>query len=325
MYLSRFIINSLLTLLLASSFIACNNEQTTESLPEEEEWVIRDSVVCYSLRGEPLKYVDERKSDFERKDSLLQIARDNYANDPGALDNIIWYGRRLAYLTEYREAMSVYTRGLHIHPKSPHIYRHRGHRYISLRRFEEAENDLHLAAELARGLPVETEPDGIPNKLNKPLSSLQFNIWYHLALAEYLQGNYEDAARAYDSCYVYSTNPDLLIATTYWAYLTHVRLNDSVYAQSLLAPINAKMEIVENEGYRDLLLLYKGAIEVSELESQSTGDALYDSTRGYGIANYYLMEGDREKAQSIMENIVKGPMWPAFGHIAAEADLAHGL
>ena len=34
---------------------------------------------------------------------------------------------------------------------------------------------------------LETEPDGIPNKLNMPLSSTQFNVWYDLALAHYLK------------------------------------------------------------------------------------------------------------------------------------------
>ena len=303
---------------------ACQSPDS-EEVADPDELVIRDSVVCHSLMGKPLKYVPETVRSYRHKDSLLQIARANYEADSRNLENIVWYGRRLAYLTEYPMAMTMYTRGLHLHPKSPEIYRHRGHRYISMRRFDEAVNDLTLAAELARGRDIEIEPDGIPNKLNKPLSSLQFNIWYHLGLAYYLQGKYDDAARAYETCLSYSTNDDLLTATTDWYYWTAIRMGDTLKAQALLEPIGRNMEIIENDAYHKRLLMYKGMIQpedVMPLDSLGVTDAHIYVTQGYGVANYLKLTGRPEAGRAILERILETDSWPSFGYIAAEADKA---
>ncbi len=313
-------------LVILGILISCSpdDQAVTE---EQTEYVIRDSVVCYSLFAKPLKYPRETKQSFARKDSQLQIAYENYKADSRSLDNIIWYGRRLGYLSEYPKAMSVYTRGLHLHPESPEIYRHRGHRYISMRRFDEAANDLREAARHAAGREIEIEPDGIPNKLNQPLSSLQFNIWYHLGLAEYLQGNYHDAAVAYDSCMVYSTNNDLLCATTEWYYWTAIRSGDTANAEAMLEPITRRMEIVENDGYHDLLLLYKGLRSPEDLiplDTSAVTDEHAFATKGYGVAQYLKFNGRNEEAKAILRRILDGPAWASFGYIAAEADISRG-
>jgi hypothetical protein len=45
------------------------------------------------------------------------------------------------------------------------------------------------------------------------------------------------------------------------------------------------------------------------------------ATQGYGVGNWYYVNGDRAKAKEIFEKVVSGPQWSAFGYIAAEADL----
>ena len=77
-------------------------------------------------------------------------------------------------------------------------YRHRGHRYISQRKFDAAIADFNKAAELMQGAPIEMEPDGQPNKINKPLSTTQFNVWYHLGLAHYLKEEFDEAIKNND-------------------------------------------------------------------------------------------------------------------------------
>ena len=46
------------------------------------------------------------------------------------------------------------------------------------------------------------------------------------------------------------------------------------------------------------------------------------TAQGYGVANWYLAEGDPERGREILERIVEGTSWAAFGFLAAEADLA---
>lgn len=310
--------------------LACGQDpQMTEAEDrvEEETIVWSDTVIAYSLLGEPLKPVPERISAFHEKDSLLTVAEQAYREDPLQLDNVIWYGRRLSYLTRYREAMTVYTTGLHLFPQSPEIYRHRGHRYLSIRRFEEAVNDLRLAAELARGRPVQTEPDGLPNAQNIPLSTLQFNIWYHMALAYYLHGKYTDAAVAYDSCMVYATNDDLLCATTFWYYLTLRRMGDHDGAGDLLRSIRKKMDIIENMAYHQNLLVFKGVQPVDVLLEKFPEQVAMDIdvvTKANAAGQYFLLNGDKVRAHEIFQQILGSEVWPAFGYIAAEAEIARG-
>jgi len=254
---------------------------------------------------------------------LLAIARANFNADSNNLQNIIWLGRRTAYLSRYREALDIFSRGLQKFPDSPELYRHRGHRLLTVRNFEGAVRDLEKAAQLAKNRPLEIEPDGIPNKLNRPLSSLQFNIYYHLGLAHYLQGNFEKALACYDTCMLWSVNPDLLTATADWTYMTLRRLGQTERAQKLLDTIPPDLEVIENDAYLQRLLLYKGLINPKSLLDLDNTDELIRLnvvTQGYGVGNWYLYNGDTSQARTIFSKILETEQWAAFGYIAAEAD-----
>jgi len=279
--------------------------------------------VAYSLNGKPLFPPQESEASRHVKDSLLHIAEINYKLDSNGLDNIIWYGRRLAYLSQYPKALAIYTRGLKRFPNSPELLRHRGHRNITVRKFNEAIEDLTKAADFIRNRPVQVEPDGIPNRINMPLSSLQFNIWYHLGLACYLKGEYEKAAVAYDSCMRYSTNPDLLCATTDWYYMTLMRAGKTKKASDLLEVITPGLEVIENDGYLQRLLMYKGLVSPDALirfDQITEENELTVVTQGYGVAFFLETQGDAEKADVIRDRILNTSYWSAFGYIAAEAD-----
>ena len=51
------------------------------------------------------------------------------------------------------------------------MYRHRGHRYISIRQFDRAIVDFEAAAGLIEGQENRIEPDGLPNTQNIPLTT----------------------------------------------------------------------------------------------------------------------------------------------------------
>jgi tetratricopeptide (TPR) repeat protein len=205
------------------------------------------------------------------------------------------------------------------------LYRHRGHRYLSQRKFDAAIADFKKAADLMKGASIEIEPDGQPNKLNKPLSSTQFNVWYHLGLAHYLKGEFDLAEQAYLECMKVSDNDDLITATVDWLYMTYRREGKTEEASELLEKITDTMTIIENDSYFKRLNLYKGKLPVdSVLSVSSTNDdiELALATQGYGVGNWYLYQGDTSNAVAIFERVVGGKHFSAFGFIAAEADLA---
>ena len=313
---------------------ACST--STEEYKEEQPVALEDSVAAYekrveaiSLLGDTLYTMDIPRERKLKYDSALQVARQNYQQNPDNLDNIIWLGRRLAYLGRYQEAIDVYTRGLEIHPDSPELLRHRGHRYISTRQFDEAIEDLERSAVLIQSQPLQEEPNGIPIPLpedNRP-TTLQFNIFYHLGLSYYLKGDYGKAAQAYEQCLAFSETDDEIAATADWLYMSYRRLGEDEVAEETLGMIKEEMDIRENEGYFERLLMYKGMVEPNQLlqvdESVPMADRdLTMATEGYGVGNFYIVNGKKADGVKIMEDIVEGRHWAAFGYIAAEADLA---
>ncbi len=274
-----------------------------------------------SLLGRPLSRPALPEDTRRRYEEALAEARQRSYADPADAEPLIWFGRRTASLSRYRDAIEIYTRGIQRLPRDARFYRHRGHRYITVRDLDLAIADLERAASLTAGDPDEIEPDGLPNARNTPTSTLHSNIWYHLGLAHYLKGDFERALRAYRSCMEVSRNPDMLVATSHWLYMTLRRLGRDADAAKVLEPIRADLDVIENGAYHRLLLMYKGELPVDSLLSTSSGAALDDVTTAYGVGNWYLYNGDTARALGIFERIVATGSWAAFGAIAAEAEL----
>lgn len=228
---------------------------------------------AFSLLGEPL-YSPELPGEVrEARERELAAARAALAAAPGDAEALIWIGRRLGYLGRYREAVAVFSEGIARHPDDARFLRHRGHRFLTLRRLELAEADLARAAELVRGRPDEVEPDGQPNERGIPTSTLQSNVWYHLGLARYLRGDFEGALAAYRECLAVSGNPDMLVATSHWLYMALRRLGREAEAAEVLAAIDADLDIIENQAYHRLLLMVRGELSSEELLAETGGDA----------------------------------------------------
>lgn len=295
----------------------CAAQRAGSSSPSSQE-----KPEATSLLGEPLfapALPTERRAEFEAR---LGAARAEWEKEPGDVDAIIWLGRRTAYLGRFREAIEIFSTGIRQHPRDPRLFRHRGHRYITVRRFDLAEKDLERAAALVEGVADEIEPDGIPNARNTPTSTLQSNVWYHLGLARYLRGDFVRALDAYRRGIALSKNDDTLVAMSHWLYMTLRRLGREEEAASVLAPIGDVMDVVENGDYHRLLRMYQGKLTPAQLvEESGSAGSVADATVGYGIGNWHLSNGRRDDALRTLRGILAGGQWPAFGYIAAEADM----
>lgn len=299
----------------------CFEPAGAASKPARYEEANAPEPLARSLLGEPLFAAELDAATRTERTAQLAEAQARLHDDPGSVDALIQVGRRLAYLGRYREAIETYSRGLAAHPDEPRLYRHRGHRLLTLRQLDAAMRDFERAADLIEGQPDEVEPDGQPNARNLPTSTLHFNVHYHGGLVHYLAGRFEEALVWYGRCLAVSRNPDALCATSHWAYMTLRRLGRDAEAAALLAPISADLDVIENHGYHQLLLMYRDERTLAQL-IDGEGDAVASSTVAYGVANWHLYNGEPERAREMFERIVRGPAWAAFGHLAAEAELA---
>ncbi len=264
-----------------------------------------------------IKQLDQ-KADSVRI-SNYNTAKSNYISNP-TTDNLIWYGRRTAYLGDYKKAIDIYTKGIKTFPEDARFYRHRGHRYISIRELDKAIIDFTKAVTLIKNSDDVIEPDGIPNRLNIPLSTLHSNIWYHLGLAYYLLDDLENALSSFKECLLVSKNDDMIVATSHWLYMILRQMNKNDDAKNILMPIHESMNIIENMAYYMLLLFYKEMIT----EDQLTGNDSLGASEAirYGLGNWYAYNDNAEYAKVIFEQLIEQGNWAGFGYIAAEAYLS---
>lgn len=310
----------LLSLLLVTATVAACSSPAPAPVPATETPApaqVRPEATSLSgtalVPPDPIPNREKLEADLREAESVA---------DPNTADAIIWLGRRQAYLWRYQDAIATFTRGIERYPDDARMYRHRAHRYITTRQFAKAQADFEKAVTLIAGKPDEVEPDGAPNAAGIPRSTLQFNIWYHLGLAHFLQGNYEPAYNAYVECMKVSNNDDSVVATADWMWMTLMRLDRKAEAAKVLDRITPKMDILENGSYHRRLLMYKGLEKPEALLDTANADATTIATQGYGVGNYYFVMGDTPKAREIFQRVVSGGGWNAFGYIAAEADLA---
>jgi tetratricopeptide (TPR) repeat protein len=280
----------------------------------------REQPEARSPSGQPLFAPPITEEARTRMTAELDDARKAWAESQGDVDSTIWLGRRTAYLGRYRDAIRIYTEGLERYPDDPRLLRHRGHRYITVREFDLAIADLERAARLIERRPPEVEPDGQPNARNIPTSTLQSNVWYHLALARYLTGDFARAAAAWQQARDAVDNPDNLVAASNWLYLASRRAGrPAAELAAILAPIRADLDVIENTSYHALLLMYKGERSPEDVLN-GAGSGSGGSAVRYGVGAWHFVNGRNEEARRIWDEILKGTDWPSFGFIAAERE-----
>lgn len=309
----------LLVVLLACK--GCTGDQSPEEEATGPDRALPEEFQTVSLLGDSLYVQPIEKEGEGQYEQQLQRARREYEEKPGNANAIIKYGRQLAYAGLFRQAIEIYSEGIEEHPEDARLYRHRGHRHITLRNFDEAIDDLEQAVFYIRGTEDVAESNIHPNEQDIPRGTLHFNSWYHLGLAYYLDGDLRNAERAYRECLQESRDDDLLVATSYWLYLTLMQQGKETEAYEILEPITDGLEVIENEHYYRLLLMFKEEIN-PEIVIKRSDNTFNEATMGYGIAWWYRFKDMEQEAIQQFEQVLEGRDWHTFGYIAAEVELA---
>lgn len=266
-------------------------------------------------------------------------------------DRYVLAGYVNAYVKKYQAATDLYSEGISLHPEDASLYRHRGHRYITLREFDKALADFQRAAELVEGKPDEIEfyqPENLQDIINLILnrqdrvthqhqpvneetvaatshlykSTLKSSIFYHWALSLYLQGEFAEALPIYQAALDVAVDNDMRVATSDWYYMALRRLGRVDEAQAVLDNLDSSAQKVVEPSYMRRVRLYKGELQPEDLLDPTNADQRSLATQGYGVGNWYLYSGDTAKARDVFERIIAAGSEDAFGYIAAEVELA---
>ena len=228
-----------------------------------------------------------------RAESLL-------AAEPKNIDRVIQLGLAHAAIRQYREAIRIFTGGIAQAPNNALLYRWRGHRYISVRELDSALTDLSRGARL---------------------DSTNYDIWYHLGVARFLRADFGAAANAFTRAQRLAPNDNEIAGATDWLWMSLARGARPAAAAAALAPAHDTLKITSATAYAQRLKLYKGQIGPEQvLTPADTGDVAV-ATLSYGVGNWFLVKRDTAAARTWFERAIRSGGWPAFGFIAAEAEL----
>lgn len=220
------------------------------------------------------------------------------AADSANIDLLIQLGVAQSGFRQFREAIQTFSRGIAIAPQNAMLYRWRGHRYLSVRELDRAEADFR------RGLA---------------LDSTNYGIWYHLGVLRFVRGDFAGAATAFARAQPRAPDAGELAGATDWLWMSLARAGRRTEADAMLR--TRPDSLPTTNAYRQRLKLYRGEIGPdSVLTAADTGDVAV-ATLSYGVGNWYLVRGDTAQARRWFERAVASGGWPAFGFIAAEAEL----
>lgn len=257
----------------------------------------------YSLLGKPLYAAAavpaERRAELEAARDETRAELEAAPDDVAAIHA---HAKSLAALHEFRAAVALLSDAIERLPESDRamLYCDRGHYRVNLREFELAEADLLQAT-----------------------SEDEFEVWYHLALARWFSGKFEEALETFRRCYAITEGDSHRAAITDWLYMCLNRLGRSEEAAPLLEDIHPDMEMTGNNHlYLKQLLFYKGEFSEQEMEVLCAQGGLA-LTNNFTMGCWYLARGDESRAKQLFQRVVdEGTVWGAFGQIGAEAELA---
>lgn len=230
-------------------------------------------------------------------------------------DADLWMERGLALGRQnlFREETEALSRAIALKPFQGIYYRHRGHRFLSCYRFDDACADFTIASRL------------IPEN---------WDVWYHLGLSHYLLGDYEMAEAAYRRCFEVSDRVLDRVPDVDWYWLTLKRLGKDEEASRILEAVDADADAEEAKSdfftntYFQRVLLYKGRLAPDTFlpaVGSLGGDfeMVQILTMAYGLSCFYEHQGDMARSNELQEYILRegGEMWyQTFAYLAAMAD-----
>lgn len=217
----------------------------------------------------------------------------------------LWFERAklLAASGSMREAVDALSRAIAVDPFCGIYYRWRGHRHLNCGDVADACADFTVASRL---LPE------------------NWDVWYHLGLCNVVLGRREAAQYAHKKCWEMHMVDQKRVPLVNWSWINLSLMGRREEADELLDKyIAPDMRVGPNIGYLRMCLTYKGERDPELLLKTDGNDedaVLNVVTQAFGLANYYLIQGNKEKYDEIIDYIVdqgKDSAWNCFGYSAA--------
>ena len=196
----------------------------------------------------------------------------------------------------FEEAVDAYSNGIIQNPFNKACYQGRGRKYISLQRYLQAVADFTMASRLD---PYDNE------------------VWYYQGVAAHLAGLYDRCEEAFPKAIerMKADGVDEWLAGVDWLWLTYMAQGKKAEAQEIIKLVDKDTPCIPRSlSYKKRGLLYRGDVKPEEFmdrEHLKTTDRpeLYLISECFGLGNYYLAMGDKEKAIPLLKEARDVPTW----------------
>jgi tetratricopeptide (TPR) repeat protein len=240
----------------------------------------------------------EGNAAFEKRENEAALAAYDraIALDPKVADYHLARCRTLARLLRHEDAVASCSTAIDLQPDNAAALIDRGHFYVNLRKVEQALADL-------------TRAEAAGND--------DYGLWYHLALARYLSGEFAKAADTYVNCVRTAPTADNRTACQAWQYLALRRAGRDADAQKLLDGFAPAADQAPS-AYIDRLLLFKGTKTEAEVAQAMEKDAVQLPTVAYSLGMWHLLNGREARAREYFDKALTPPAQAsAFGAVAS--------
>ena len=270
--------------------------------------IVRSLVLSALLVAASLRSAASQNSEYRSPAGVTYVSQPDtggiaraesaLAAAPQDVHRIVQLGLAQSAIRRYREAIATFSRGIAIAPDSGILYRWRGHRYLSVRQLDSARADLE------HGLK---------------LDSTLYGCWYHLGIVKYVTGDFAGAAAAFARALPLAPDSGERAGSIDWSWMSLMRAGRRAEAQAVLDRTSAGPP--GGNFYDRRLHLYRGQIGPDQVVTPADTADIAAATLSYGLGDWYLLRGDTATAKRWFERSVNSGGWPAFGFIAAEAEL----
>src|SRR5688500_19040229 len=262
--------------------------------------VVAATFLAAPVAAQSVQYRSPAGVEYRSQPDTGAIARAESARvaQPSNIDRIVQLGVAQSGARQFREAIATFTRGLKMMPDNPLLLRWRGHRYLSVREFDRAMNDLTRGAQL---------------------DSTIYGIWYHLGIVRFASGDFAGAADAFVRALPRAPDASELTGATDWLWMSLMRAGRASDAQAMLA--RRPDSLAATNAYARRLKLYRGEIGPEEVMTRADTADVQVATLSYGVGNWYLLRGDTAQARTWFERAVRSGGWPAVGFIMSEMEV----
>lgn len=234
----------------------------------------------------------------QRDTGAVALARLKLAASPRDVDRVIALAVAQSGVRQFREAIATLTRGVAMAPGNVLLYRWRGHRYLSVRELDRATDDL------TRGYGID---------------STNYGVLYHLGVLRFVRGDFNAAADAFARAQPRAPDAGELAGATDWRWMSLQRAGRGAEATAMLA--RRPDSLATTVAYAQRLRLYRGEIGPDQVITAADTSDVALATLRYGVGNWHLVQGDTAQARVWFRRAIASGGWPAFGFMAAEAEL----